>query len=220
LLGANLGLLTVGTDRGHWVVPAIHTVWIPPRHVHSLRSHGAFAGWSVYVAEAACGLVPAQPCTMRTSGLLREAVRRAATWRTESLDAGQVRVTKVILDEIRSLPREPMDLLMPADPRLIRIARAIADDLADNRSLAMWANWAGVPSRTLTRRFRIETGFSLGAWRQRAKLMRSLEMLAAREAVTAIALDLGYENVSAFIAMFRRAFGVTPAKYFGRASRS
>ncbi|MCO8649083.1 helix-turn-helix domain-containing protein, partial [Burkholderia multivorans] len=28
-----------------------------------------------------------------------------------------------------------------------------------------------------------------------------------------IALDLGYENVSAFIDMFRRALGTTPGKY-------
>ena len=33
--------------------------------------------------------------------------------------------------------------------------------------------------------------------------MRALEMLASGTAVTTIALDLGYENVSAFIAMFR-----------------
>ncbi|VTU14829.1 DNA gyrase inhibitor [Variovorax sp. SRS16] len=42
--------------------------------------------------------------------------------------------------------------------------------------------------------------------------MRALEQLAAGEPVTRIALDLGHENVSAFIAMFRRTFGVTPAR--------
>ncbi|SAL38007.1 AraC family transcriptional regulator [Caballeronia udeis] len=47
-----------------------------------------------------------------------------------------------------------------------------------------------------------------------ARPMRALEMLASGTAVTTIALDLGYENVSAFIAMFRRTFGVTPTQYF------
>jgi AraC-like DNA-binding protein len=32
--------------------------------------------------------------------------------------------------------------------------------------------------------------------------------------VTTVALELGYDNVSAFIAMFRRTFGVTPGRYF------
>ncbi|WP_430507282.1 helix-turn-helix domain-containing protein, partial [Burkholderia sp. BCCCDS15] len=31
--------------------------------------------------------------------------------------------------------------------------------------------------------------------------------------VTTIALDLGYDNVSAFIDMFRRALGTTPGRY-------
>ncbi|QIE24150.1 hypothetical protein SBC1_20430 [Caballeronia sp. SBC1] len=42
-----------------------------------------------------------------------------------------------------------------------------------------------------------------GRWTERARLMRALTMLASGAAVTTIALDLGYENVSAFIAMFR-----------------
>jgi AraC-like DNA-binding protein len=43
--------------------------------------------------------------------------------------------------------------------------------------------------------------------------MRAQELLAAGTPVTTVALDLGYETVSAFIAMFRRAYGVTPTRY-------
>ena len=214
LLGASRGLLTVGTASGQWVVPAIHAVWIPPHHVHSLRSHGAFAGWSVYVAPHACDALPDTPCTMRSSGLLREAVMRAATWSDAPHDEAQTRIAGVILDEIRALPREPLGLPLPRDPRLVRIAQALADNLADNRRIDDWAEWAAIPVRTLTRRFAAETGFSFTEWRQRARLMRALEMLAAETPVTHIALDLGYDSISAFIAMFRRTFGVTPTQYF------
>ena len=31
--------------------------------------------------------------------------------------------------------------------------------------------------------------------------------------MTTVALDLGYDNVSAFIAMFKREHGVTPGRY-------
>lgn len=71
-------------------------------------------------------------------------------------------------------------------------------------------------SRTLSRRFVLETGFNFTAWRQRARMMRSLEMLAAGVPVTAIALDLGYSTASAFIGLFRRTFGETPASYRAR----
>jgi len=60
----------------------------------------------------------------------------------------------------------------------------------------------------------LSAGAALHAdWRQRARLMRAIEMLAAGTPVTTIALSLGYDNVSAFIAMFRRVHGVTPARF-------
>lgn len=43
--------------------------------------------------------------------------------------------------------------------------------------------------------------------------MRAIELLATGTPVTTIALSLGYDNVSAFIAMFRRVHGVTPARF-------
>jgi AraC-like DNA-binding protein len=213
LMGSLRGLLSVGVDDGIWIVPAIHAVWLPPQHAHSVRSHGPFSGWSAYVAEAACAGLPARPCTIRVSGLLREAVLRAAQWPLEALDAPRERVARVIVDEIGQLPQEPFGLPLPRDPRLQRVARALIDDPADLRDLAGWAQWAAVSSRTLTRRFAAETGFAFAAWRQRARLMRALEMLAADKPVTTVAFDLGYASASAFISLFRREFGATPAAY-------
>jgi AraC-like DNA-binding protein len=224
LFGAVQGLLSVGVDMqvqagtapsaGQWVVPASHALWVPPQHAHSLHSHGAFHGWSAYIAEDACAALPTQPCLLRTSGLLREAVARAATWGTAPLDAAQQRIAQVVMDEIRTLPHEPFGLPMPQEARLLRLARALADAPGDTRSLEAWADWAAMAPRTLTRRFAAETGFSFSDWRQRARLMRALELLAARTPVTTVALELGYDNVSAFIAMFRRAMGTTPSQYF------
>lgn len=216
LFGSLRGLLSVGVDDGVWIVPAIHAVWLPPNTPHSGRSHGPFHGWSVYVAEPACADLPQRPCTLRTSGLLREAVLRACNWEPVSatpLTGSRAHIAAVILDEIRSLPVEPFGLPFPRDPRLQRIARALIADPADDRDLESWAAWGAVSSRTLSRRFVTETGFNFTAWRQRARMLRSLEMLATGMPVTAIALDLGYSTPSAFIGLFRRTFGETPAAY-------
>lgn len=213
LLGSLRGLLSVGVEEGVWIVPAIHAVWLPPNCVHSARSHGPFHVWGVYVTEPACETLPSRPCTIRTSGLLREAVLRAAEWPQGPLDAPASRIASVILDEIRNLPVEPFGLPLPKDQRLGRIARALIEDPADMRDLETWADWAAISSRTLSRRFVVETGFTFTEWRQRARLMRSLEMLATDMPVTTIALDLGYSTASAFISVFRRTFGETPATY-------
>jgi len=213
LFGSLRGLLSIGVEDAVWVVPAIHAVWLPPHHVHSGRSHGPFHGWSAYIAEPACVGLPKQPCAIRLSGLLREAVLRAATWNLEPLDAAAEHVAAVILDEIRSLPREALGLPLPRDPRLQRIAQALLENPAIERDLEAWAHWAAVSTRTLSRRFVEETGFNFTTWRQRARLLRSLEMLAADVPVAAIGLDLGYATPSAFISLFRRTFGETPAAY-------
>ncbi|MGL1779435.1 helix-turn-helix domain-containing protein [Vibrio parahaemolyticus] len=40
--------------------------------------------------------------------------------------------------------------------------------------------------------------------------------MAGGASVTSVALDLGYDSVSAFIALFKRLLGTTPAAYFAR----
>jgi AraC-like DNA-binding protein len=129
------------------------------------------------------------------------------------LDAAQSHVAAVILDEIRSLPREQFGLPVPRDRRLLRITSALATDLSDTRRLEEWAKWAGLSPRTLSRRFLAETGFTFSGWRQRARLMKAVDLIAAGASVTAIAMDLGYGNVSAFIAMFKREFATTPSAF-------
>ncbi|WP_409015400.1 helix-turn-helix domain-containing protein [Caballeronia sp. LZ001] len=37
---------------------------------------------------------------------------------------------------------------------------------------------------------------------------------AASEPVASVAYQVGYDNVSVFIAVFRRTFGITPGRYF------
>jgi AraC-like DNA-binding protein len=213
LIGSRKGLLTVGTAAGMWVVPATHAVWLPPHHVHWARSHGPMDGWTVYVGENACGRLPEKTCTIRTSGLLTEAVLRAAAWSVGTRSAADDRVAGVILDEIGALPVEPFGLPLPRDPRILRVAQALVDDPADTSGIGHWAVLASISERTLSRRFVEETGFSFTSWRQRARMLRSLEMLANGQPVTTLALDLGYSTASAFIAVFRRAFGETPASY-------
>ncbi len=213
LMGALSGLVSVGLDKQHWVVPAIHAIWIPPHCLHSSRSHGPFSGWSVFIAENRCASLPREPRAIRASPLLREAVRRAATWQGVELDQAQTRIAEVIIDELAASKEESLGLPRPEDPRLVRITDILASNLSDNRRLDQWAAWAGVASRTLSRCFLAETGLTFAQWRQQARLLRALELVADGRPVTTIALELGYDNVSAFIDMFCRALGTTPGRY-------
>lgn len=59
---------------------------------------------------------------------------------------------------------------------------------------------------------------SFGRWCQQLRMLAALERLGAGESVTTAAIEVGYEDVSAFIAAFKATMGETPARYFkGRA---
>ena len=69
-------------------------------------------------------------------------------------------------------------------------------------------------ARTLERIFQEETGMTFGRWRQQLRLLQAMRLLAAGRPVTAVALEVGYDSPSAFIAMFKRTLGTTPHRYF------
>ena len=107
---------------------------------------------------------------------------------------------------------EPLTLPLPIDARGVSAAESILENPAED--LATIARKSSTSLRTLQRIFAAETGMSLGRWRSQARLLSALPLLEQERTVTDVALDLGYESISAFVSSFRKFFGVTPAKYF------
>ncbi|WP_321860785.1 helix-turn-helix transcriptional regulator [Burkholderia cenocepacia] len=211
------GFAHVRTPHGSWLLPPHRAGWIPPGEQHKVSISGALSGWSVVIAPAASRRMPGQPCVIAISELMRALVRRAVSWADQDrLDLEQARMSVVLLDEMRRAPHEPLHLPMPHDRRLLRIANAILGQPHDSRTLDAWAEWAGLSARTLSRLFVAETGTSFAQWRQQARLTHALERLANGDSVANIADALGYATPSNFIAMFRRAFGDSPAHYFAK----
>ena len=162
--------------------------------------------------------LPAKCCVVNVSPLLRELILRSVAFEQPYSESGrEARMAAVLVDELRSAAEAPLHLPALRDPRAGKIAAALRKNPADARGLEEWAHEAGASARTLARLFREETGMTFGGWRQQVRLLSALERLASGDAVTNVALDCGYESPSAFIAMFRRALGVTPGKYFATA---
>lgn len=210
------GLVHVRTAHGSWLLPPHRAGWLPPGESHKVSISGAMSGWTVLITPQASQELPERPCVIGISELMRALVRRAVTWsdQPQPLDAEQERMTAVLLDEMRRAPQEPLHLPMPTDRRLLRIANAICEQPENGRTLDEWAQWAGLSPRTLSRLFLAETAVSFAQWRQQARLVHALERLARGEAVADIADALGYATPSNFIAMFKRSFGESPARYF------
>lgn len=213
------GLVHARTRFGSWLLPPHRAGWMPPGELHTVSVSGPMSGWGLFLAPEVCAVLPEHPCVIGISELLRALVRRASEWTlTERLEPEQERVCAVLLDELRRAAHEPLHLPMPVDRRLLRVAHAVLKAPHENRSLEDWARRAGLSVRSLSRLFRSETALSFAQWRQQARLSRALEHLAEGMPVTRVAEATGYASTSAFIAMFRRAYGLPPARYFGYAA--
>ena len=58
-----------------------------------------------------------------------------------------------------------------------------------------------------------ELGMNFSDWRTRLKLLEAIKRLGEKQSIKEIAFDLGYETTSAFIFMFKKHLGTTPANY-------
>ena len=214
LIYACRGVMTVRTEEGTWVVPPQRGVWIPAKTAHGITMHGPVSMRTLYVKPRLVQF-SRNCCVVNVSPLLRELVLHACTFpalrrrvRAEAL------LIDMILDQLKVVETSPLQLINPSDPRAARIAEILSADPADPRPLADICKVAGASKRTIERLFQSETHMSLGEWRQQLRLLRSLRFLAAGEPITRVAMESGYSTPSAFIAMFRKAFGTTPKKYF------
>ncbi|WP_175152371.1 AraC family transcriptional regulator [Paraburkholderia ultramafica] len=208
------GVLTVRTETGHWVVPPGHAVWIVPNVLHCLCATRRVQLYSLYAATEAAPL-PAQSGAVVPDALVQALLIAAANLPLDQpFDEPASRLVQVLLDRLPALPAAPLGLNWPVDPRIRRIAAALSANPAQPALLEDLAAAAGVRARTAARLFVKETGQTFGQWRQQLRLLVALEHLGAGESVTQVALEVGYHDVSSFIAVFRDAFGDTPARYF------
>jgi AraC-like DNA-binding protein len=215
LVYGSTGVMTVETDHGTWVVPAQRGVWIPAETGHSI----AVAGWvsmrTVYIAPDLTAALPQRCAVLAIPPLLRELILHAVERGPLRRDCAEDRrLVDFLLDQLRVLPVEPLELPMPTDPRALRIALHLRADPGATEPVHTLSRAAGASRRTLERLFLRETGMSFGRWRQQARLLHAMRLLARGDAVTSIAMDVGYQSPSAFITAFSGVLGTTPGRYY------
>jgi AraC-like DNA-binding protein len=214
LFSFDSGLGIVETAAGSWMFPPRRCGWIPPHHVHSMRSGGNAKGWFLFLAPQLCEHLPKEPAVLSLSPLLEQIVLRISAWDQASPpERSRKSLIDVLLDEIQMAQETPLHLPLPADPRLKTLVREIMKTPENDRPLDAWARWLGMSERSLQRDFQSEVGMTIGQWRQQLRLLVALEKLTGGLSVTDTCFAVGYNNVSAFIKAFKRTVGITPLEY-------
>jgi len=209
--------MAVTIQNSYWLIGPGQLLWLPSGCVHEARSHGAIAGWSLYITAGRCSSVAHKPFLADCTRLLMAQVERlsqnakGAAWQDSF-----TRLAESFWDEFLSIPRHSVSLPFPEDARLKRVAEALSATPADPRGQQEWADMAGMSLRSFIRHFTADTGMQFSVWRQRLRILNAQERLARRERVTDVAAAVGYESLGAFAAAFRKSTGYSPSAYVQR----
>ncbi|BEG75849.1 helix-turn-helix transcriptional regulator [Achromobacter xylosoxidans] len=216
LYQAEGGVTLYLADRVGQLAP-LQAAWLPAGCVHRTAMQGTFAYRSLYFDVRAYPDLPREPAILDVNPLLRELIVRVTQWPSDAaLDAPRQRLVGALLDELAAAPTAPLHLPMPRDRRLAPIARELLENPACPLSIDEWGRRVGASGRTLARVFLAETGLSFTRWRAQCRLLMARARLAEGASVTEVAHAVGYASDSAFIAMYRRAYGEPPGRRLRR----
>jgi len=208
------GVMRVHTESATWLVPPHRAVWLPAGVRHTEEMHAPVSVRTLYLAPKLAKGLPREVCMVNIPALMRELIlhisRIGVLDRKKPADAHLI---SVLLDELVGAPDVPLQLPMPRDDRAKRVAAFLQESPDDDASVAELSRRAGASRRTIERLFLAEAKMTVGEWRRRLRLLHGVRLLAGGESVTNAAIDAGYASTSAFIAAFKRTFGVTPSRY-------
>lgn len=209
------GSIAIATNGGTFFVPPERALWIPPGVEHQTRYLTETDIRYIYVQPGWAESLPDTPHVMHVSVLLRALILEFMSYpRAETFEGPAARLAEVIRDQLQMLPAAPLELPMPLDERLGDLCERALRCPANLPTLESAAREAAMSERSFERKIKAETGMSYRTWCRQVKLFRALELLATGRSVSDISHKLGYEGPSAFIASFKKAFGVTPGRYF------
>jgi AraC-like DNA-binding protein len=212
IIYAESGVLAITTEAGTWFTPGTSAIWVPAGTVHAHRAHGHL---DLHMLGLPIGMNPLnlnEPTLIGVSPLLRELII-AYTNNPDDKTEERQRLLQVLLDQLRASPREPIQLPAAKDPRLAEVCDLLETNPADGRTLAELGAAIAVGERTLSRLLKSEFGMTFPQWRTQLRLYNALRMLADGMTVTSVAHRCGWSSTSAFIDVFRRAYGYTPGTY-------
>ena len=211
---ATRGVLRVMTPEAVWIAPPTRAIWLPPFRPHEIFMQGETAMRTLYIDPVSAEPLPKSEAVLEVAPLLRELILHIL--KIGMLGPGapeQERLAGLLIDLLVQARPQDLSLPWPKDRRTRALAERLQSEPGEPGDLAGLAQATGASLRTLQRLFPRETGLTLEAWRQKARLIAAVALLSDGASVTTTALDCGYESPSAFITAFKRQFGVTPGRY-------
>lgn len=213
LVYASHGSLQVMSMGTRFMVPSQFAAWVPPGVIHSVTSTTPIDYSSLFIDVLACKTLPQHTQLLHLTSILKELTKTAACDDQTKCSDKQKRLNAVILDQMSLLQPACVALPIPRSVRMNPLVEYFLSRPNEQIDLPYWAQLLSMSERTLTRNFKRDTGLTLGQWLQHVKVLRAIELLENGKSVKTTAFDVGYQQPSAFISMFKRITGVTPLEF-------
>lgn len=212
LLYSIQGMMNVETDAGKWLVLPYTAVWIPPKKPHSVKmlkasTRSLYLNPELILRGDQCEVVEVTPLLHTLLLSASELpVQNDFTERDQTLMA-------LLIHEVKSAKSLPRYLPLPKHTKLLEMCRSFIAAPSIHSKPDDWAGKLHISTRTFSRLFMREVGGPFSEWRQQVCLLYALEEILREQPITHIALSLGYENTSAFSAMFKKSMGLSPREF-------
>ena len=202
------GAITTEVENAMLMVPPQYAVWIPGQLPHSNKATPGARLCFLFIEPGAIAL-PERCCTLKISPLVREIILTLAGRQNK----GCQRLVEVLIEELPHQPQEQLQLPVSPHPKIRQMSETMIAQPATWQTLHQWARHFAMSERNLARLVVNETGLSFRRWRHQLQLIVALQGLIAGQTVQQVAQSLGYDSTTAFITMFKKGLGQTPARY-------
>jgi len=208
------GVLEMEVERQKMICPASYAIWTPAQKVHQAFNRNDLEYCAINVSENLCRQLPKEACMIPLTPLLSSIISDLTSRNTTSILSEEDKCLSYVLMSRLAQAESINNFLPVTSHKLLQpIIEQLQTEPTDPTSLTEWAKRVFSTERTLARHFQKELKMSFNEWRQRAKLVKSMELLKQPISINEIAFQLGYSQGSSFIKMFKKLTGITPDQY-------
>ena len=216
MLFATQGVMLIETAQGRWTVPPQRALWIPPHEPHTVVMLSDTQMRTVYfhpdfIEKCSAFTQHGKVHVVVASAMIKELV--LGLFETDYSDDMLDLIAKLLLHALVETTYLPTYLPMPTDGRLKSTLLTLIAKNDWHQSLDEISARSHMSSRTFTRRFMLEVGMSFREWRQHARLVKSLDLLALNQSIKSVAHTMGFASASAYCAAFKDLFGCIPSEF-------
>lgn len=219
------GVIHIFTDEQHWYLPGRFYMWIPAGVSHRVLSHSKHIVLFNYYFSMNDNddEFYKKPNIYLVNDLLREMILFTKEWSGPIIESDSYKLVfmnaiKLILPKLVThanpfMVKHPY----PDNPHLLEIGKFLNQNIGTPYSIEEVAKKFGLSTRTLSRLFKEDLGFSYVRFVRSLRISHALELMAENKySVLEIAEQVGYSSLSSFSNIFQKIVGIRPTEYMAK----